>query len=178
MIDWIDTTVGELCSSSKDIQTGPFGSQLHAHDYVDGGEVPVVPTSAVGRGYLRDVDIPRVSRATADMLARHYLKTGDIVFARRGVQAAGLSALVQPRHDGWLCGTGIIRIRPPRDRVEPLFLALALSLDRTYEWIRKSAVGATMPNLNEGLIRRIPICLPPLPTQRRIAVNPLPSASR
>lgn len=33
--DWKYTTLGEACErGGGDIQTGPFGSQLHASDYV------------------------------------------------------------------------------------------------------------------------------------------------
>jgi len=36
-------------------------------------------------------------------------------------------------------------------------------------WITNQAVGATMPNLNTGILRSVPVRYPPLPTQRRIA---------
>ena len=37
------------------------------------------------------------------------------------------------------------------------------------EWFKFHAIGATMPNLNEGIIRSFPFALPPLPEQRAIA---------
>lgn len=167
---WDATTIGDLCDrAGGDIQTGPFGSQLHAHDYVSDGPVPVVTTSAVGRRRIQPNGVPRISRAMADSLGRHYLEAGDIVFARRGAQAAGLSALVEPQHAGWLGGTGIIRLRIPSQAVDPNFLSFVLSHESTYEWIRQHAIGATMPNLNEGVIRAVPVRLPPLDEQRRIA---------
>ena len=108
---WLKTTLGELCDRGQAmIQTGPFGSQLHSHDYQPQG-VPVVPTEAIGRRRIRDDAIPRVSEAVVNRLARHKLRAGDIVFARRGAQATGLSALVESKHEGWLCGTGAILMR-------------------------------------------------------------------
>jgi len=92
---WHMTTLGELCDRGwAMIQTGPFGSQLHSYDYTATG-VPVVPTEAIGRRRIRDDVIPLVSEAVANRLARHKLRAGDILFARRGVQATGLSALVE-----------------------------------------------------------------------------------
>lgn len=168
--DWLETTVGELCASNGgSIQTGPFGSQLHAHDYVHNGPVPVVPTSAVGRRHIRAEKLPRIAREKADSLARHFLLAGDIVFARRGVQATGLSALVESEHEGWLCGTGIIRLRLPSEYVDAEFLSFVLAETRSYRWLRQHAIGATMPNLNEEIICRMPLLLPPLKEQRRIA---------
>lgn len=129
----------------------------------------MVPTSAIGRRHLRDDEVVRIGRAKADELARHYLRPGDILFARRGAQATGLSAIVETRHAGWLCGTGAIRLRVPPGHVRPDYLSFALSSDETLQWLRHNAIGATMPNLNEGVIRRIPVSLPPLHEQRAIA---------
>jgi restriction endonuclease S subunit len=36
-------------------------------------------------------------------------------------------------------------------------------------WFKFHAIGATMPNLNEGIIRSFPLQIPPLPEQRAIA---------
>lgn len=168
--DWRATSIGDLLDSSGgELQTGPFGSQLHAHDYDPMGTVAVVPTSAIGRRRLLPDEVQRISRKKADELARHYLRAGDIVFARRGVQAAGLSAIVAPEQEGWLCGTGGIRLRIPSSTVDTSFLSFVLSTETTYHWIRQHAVGATMPNLNEGVVRGVPVVLPPLDEQRRIA---------
>lgn len=168
--EWRATTIGDLLESSNgELQTGPFGSQLHAHDYDPAGAVVVVPTSAIGRRRLLPDEVQRIPRSKGDELARHYLRAGDIVFARRGLQAAGLSALVAPEQDGWLCGTGGIRLRLPSSAVDTSFLSFVLSTDATYNWIRQHAVGATMPNLNEVVVRGIPVVIPPLDEQRRIA---------
>lgn len=168
--DWKTTTIGALIDTAGgELQTGPFGSQLHAHDYAEDGPVRVVPTSAIGRRRIDGTGVPRISSAKAAELARHRLRAGDILFARRGVQAAGLSALVTPDQEGWLCGTGAIRLRIPSSVVDNSFLSFALSTEAMYQWIRQHAIGATMPNLNESVVRGIPIRLPPLDEQRRIA---------
>ncbi|MDX6499130.1 MAG: type restriction enzyme subunit [Blastocatellia bacterium] len=166
---WLNTTLGELCDRGQAmIQTGPFGSQLHSYDYQAAG-VPVVPTEAIGRRRIRDDAIPRVSETVVNRLARHKLKAGDILFARRGVQATGLSALVESKHEGWLCGTGAILMRLETADVDATFLSFLFSSDIVVSWLKAHAVGAVMPNLNEGILRRLPIFLPPLKEQRTIA---------
>jgi type I restriction enzyme S subunit len=166
---WTDTTLGELCDRGQArIQTGPFGSQLHSYDYQPTG-VPVVPTEGIGRRRLRDEDIPRVSEEVANRLSRHKLKAGDILFARRGAQATGLSALVEARHAGWLCGTGAILLRLEAPDVDATFLSFVLSSDVAISWLKAHAVGAVMPNLNEGVLRRLPLRLPTPAEQRTIA---------
>src|SRR4051794_33230991 len=94
--EWQRITLGEICDSGGAmLQTGPFGSQLHSYDYQSVG-IAVVPTEAIGLRRLKTDGLPRVSLETAQRLERHKLRSGDILFARRGVQATGLSAIVGP----------------------------------------------------------------------------------
>ena len=166
---WRETTVGVLCDEGVlHTQTGPFGSQLHSYDYVPSG-VPVVPTEGIGRRRLLTEGIPEVAEETAARLSRHRLKSGDILFARRGVQATGLSAIVTPKQDGWLCGTGAILLRVTGAAVDPEFLSFFLSAEESVLWLKQHAVGAVMPNLNEGVIRQMPLTVPPLAEQKAIA---------
>ena len=124
---WQKTTVGVLCDEGKlRTQTGPFGSQLHSYDYVPIG-VPVVPTEGIGRRRLLTQGIPHVTEETAARLTRHRLEVGDILFARRGVQATGLSAIVTPKQAGWICGTGAILLRVTGKCIDPEFLSFLLS---------------------------------------------------
>ncbi|MYN44968.1 restriction endonuclease subunit S [Pseudoduganella sp. FT93W] len=167
--DWPTSTIAELILKGQAVvQTGPFGSQLHSHDYVDIG-VPVIPTEAIGRGYIRDIEVPRVSEKKASELDRHRLQLGDILFARRGAQATGLSAIVDKRYVGALCGTGALLLRLKTKDLDPNYLARYLSSDKTYQWLRTHAVGAVMPNINTDIIKAIPILIPPIREQRQLA---------
>lgn len=87
--EWQVRTIGELCEAGfAELQTGPFGSQLHAYDYVEVG-VPVVPTEAIRDRQIDHSVLPKISVEKAQALGRHRLRSGDILFARRGVQATG-----------------------------------------------------------------------------------------
>jgi type I restriction enzyme, S subunit len=168
--EWFSTTIGELVSSGEaTIQTGPFGSQLHKHDYVEVG-TPVIPTEAIGRGRILDIEVPQVSAEKAIELARHRLHVGDILFARRGAQATGLSAIVDERFEGGLCGTGAILLRVRSARVLPHYLAMYLSSEFAFQWLRTHAVGAVMPNLNTEIIKALPLTLPPIAEQRELSL--------
>ena len=78
-------------------------------------------------------------------------------------------AVVQPCDLPALCGTGCLRIDPHRQRVEPSFLLRALGLGALRDWLELVAVGSTLANLNERIVGRIPIALPPFREQRAIA---------
>ena len=169
--EWLGCTIGELCDAGVvELQTGPFGTQLHAHDYVEDG-VPVVPTEAIRNRQIDHSVLPKISPGKAEELARHRLEPGDILFARRGVQATGHIGCVREAEDGFLCGTGAIRLRVRRagSSVNPDFLSHVLANPASVEWFKFHAIGATMPNLNEGIIRSFPLQIPPLPEQRAIA---------
>lgn len=167
--EWSDSTIGDLVRSGEaTIQTGPFGSQLHSYDYIETG-TPVIPTEAIGRGRILDIPVPQVSTEKASELARHKLQIGDILFARRGAQATGLSAIVDKRYAGGLCGTGALLLRTNSARVLPHYLSLFLSGEFAFNWLRSHAVGAVMPNLNTDIIKALPLKLPPIEVQRELS---------
>jgi type I restriction enzyme S subunit len=92
---------------------------------------------------------------------------GDIVYGRRG--DIGRQALIRQPQAGWLCGTGCLRLSLGDSVIEPLFLHYYLRQADVIGWIANQAVGATLPNLNTGILRSVPVRLPSLLAQRKIA---------
>jgi type I restriction enzyme, S subunit len=164
---WRLTTLGEACSRGGGcIQTGPFGSQLHAADYVVGG-IPSVMPQNIGENRIDTHGIAGISVSDAKRLQRYLLKAGDIVYSRRG--DVERRALVRDQEEGWLCGTGCLRVRFGHGNVDPLFASYQLAHPEVRAWIVRHAIGATMPNLNTSILSALPFLLPPLPEQRTIA---------
>jgi len=165
---WRSTTLGEVCAAGGGaIQTGPFGSQLHASDYSEFG-TPVVMPQDIDDNRINTANIARVHRSHVERLSRHTLKAGDIVYSRRG--DVERRALVREGNAGWLCGTGCLRVVfGPSPVVDPRFIAFHLGLRETREWIVRHAVGATMLNLNTGILSNVPLRVPSLGKQRAIA---------
>ncbi|MDY0282677.1 MAG: restriction endonuclease subunit S [Salinivirgaceae bacterium] len=167
MGSWRETTLGEVCDEVGGIiQTGPFGSQLHQSDYSDVG-IPVVMPKDIIEGRVAPDTVARVSSEHVERLSRHKLLSGDIVYGRRG--DIGRQALIRPDQAGWMCGTGCLRLSLGASVLDPLFLHYYLRQDDVVGWITNQAVGATMPNLNTGILRSVPVRFPPLPVQQRIA---------
>jgi type I restriction enzyme S subunit len=166
-VGWEFTTLGAICErGGGSIQTGPFGSQLHASDYVSVGIPSVMPVN-IGDNRIVEDGIMRITEADATRLSRHRLQVGDIVYSRRG--DVERRALVREPQEGWLCGTGCLKVRLGKGIVDPLFASLYLGHPAVRLWIVRHAVGATMPNLNTEIMSAIPFALPPLPEQKRIA---------
>jgi len=139
------------------IQIGPFGSQLHASDYRDTGSPVVMPKDMIG-GRINTASIARVGSDDATRLTRHRLQVGDILLARRGDLTK--RALVEEGQEGWLCGTGSIRIRVPIDQSRLVFETL--SRNEASRWLVSHAVGTTMLNLNTHIVGDLPLVIPDL----------------
>ena len=164
--DWVETTLGTVCENEEScIQTGPFGSQLHAHEYQAEG-VPVVnPTHLAGNRINHD-SVPRISDERASTLSRHRLQPGDILFARRG--EIGRLGLAGPNEKGWVCGTGCFLVRVHNEGIDNSFLACLFGSVGAVAWLESNAAGAIMPNLNNTVLGRLPVVCPPIDKQREI----------
>jgi type I restriction enzyme S subunit len=156
----------ELCAASGGIQTGPFGSQLHAKDYVDEG-TPIITVEHLGENRVLHTNLPRVTDADKERLARYTMQTGDIIFSRVG--SVDCRALVREPEDGWLFSGRCLRVRPDASRVDPAYLSYFFGLPGFKRYMRSIAVGATMPSLNTQLLGGVPVYYPSLKTQQAIA---------
>ena len=163
MSDWKKVKLGDISSA---IQTGPFGSQLHQSDYSDIG-VPVVMPKDIVNGCIDESTIARVEYHHVERLSRHKISEGDIIYARRG--DVGKCAYTVITQQGWLCGTGCLRVTIDKEKALPKFVFFQLQRRETIGWVEKHAIGATMLNLNTSILGDVPIELPPLSIQHRIS---------
>jgi type I restriction enzyme S subunit len=99
-------------------------------------------------------------------LERHMLSAGDIVFGRRGEM--GRAGLVTDAEDGWLCGTGSLRLRFRGEATEPAYIKLLLETAPLRAYFSIASVGSTMENLNAEIVLAAPVLVPPLVQQRSI----------
>ena len=63
-----------------DIQTGPFGSQLHKEDYVDIG-TPIVTVEHLGNRVFTEQNLPKVSDEDKARLSKYVLKEETLYLA-------------------------------------------------------------------------------------------------
>jgi len=163
MSEWRKCKLGEFAY----IQTGPFGSQLHAADYVDVGIPSIMPTNIGSRLEISTTNIACITESDAKRLDRYVVAENDIVYSRRG--DVEKCAFVTKKESGWLCGTGCLRVRFISPEIDPRFCAYYLSTEEIRGWVSGNAVGTTMPNLNSSILKRLPLNLPSLEEQKGIA---------
>jgi type I restriction enzyme S subunit len=164
---WHKATLAEIVSADRGlVQTGPFGSQLHQSDYVEEGTPVVMPTD-ISDGRITTDGIARVSDQTVDRLARHKTKPRTIILPRRGEITK--RAFVRDDQDGWLCGSGCLKIEVHETDLLPEFLYYYMALPTVGRWLEQHAVGSTMLNLSAGIVNMMPVRYPSRSAQERIA---------
>ncbi len=162
---WKTLSIGQM---SEMLQTGPFGSQLHSHEYVSGG-IPIINPSHMRAGRVTPDSDCAVSKTKWQELSRHAVQLGDIVFARRG--ELGRCALIAENEIGWLCGTGSLIMRPKMGVTLDNYLITALCLPGVAEYLTKQSVGSTMDNLNTAILANQRLTITPIEEHRKIVEN-------
>jgi len=165
---WRECQVADFVDAGKaDIQTGPFGTQLKASEYVSEG-TPVINVRNIGLGSLIPEKLEFVNDEVGARLSAHLLQSDDIVFGRRG--AVDRHLFVGPQQENWIQGSDCMRLRFHTADLSPRFISFAFRTETHRQWMMTQANNkATMAGLNHDVVRRIPLCLPPLPIQQRIA---------
>ena len=154
----------QILKDLADIQTGPFGSQLHKKDYVEDG-TPIVTVEHLGERTFTEQNLPKVSDADKERLSKYVLCMGDIVFSRVG--SVDRCSFVDKAHDGWMFSGRCLRVRPYKS-IDSLYLYYYFCLKETKQFVRNIAVGATMPSINTKLLGEVEITYPHISVQRKI----------
>ena len=157
---WEQRKLGEF-----DIKTGPFGSTLHAEDYVACG-TPIVTTEHFKEGELPSMGngIPQVGDRDAARLSQYKLQKHDIVFSRVG--SVDLNAEVKDAQVGWLFSGRVLRLRTDRG-INSTYLHYELGTVRVRSSIIERAVGLTMASINTRILGDTAFFVPATITEQR-----------
>ena len=133
----------------------------------EGEGYPLIRTPNIGPGYLDLTDVYRVSKETYDTRnARAVPQPMDLILAREA--PAGNVGII--REGQWVClGQRTVLIRPDQKKVDPWFLNYYLNAPRQRHRLLSNANGATVSHVNMPIIRNLPVNLPSIEAQRRIA---------
>ncbi|MBI4677790.1 MAG: restriction endonuclease subunit S [Elusimicrobia bacterium] len=154
-------------NTSRVVQTGPFGAQLHASDYVDEG-IPLILIRNVGEMRLDESNMPRVELEDAERLSMYRVEPGDIVFSRVG--SIGRIAPITERERGWLISGQMLRLRVRNPALDSRFAAYAFGSSSVLTFVELQSVGSTRESINTDILRNLPLPLPPVDDQHAIAV--------
>ncbi len=158
---WETVKLGEV---AEKIQIGPFGTQLHKSDYINGG-IPLINPMHISNNKIQPDKSFSVSEEKYKKLSNYYLQKDDVILGRRGEM--GRCAVVSEKEDGMLCGTGSLYIRGGSAFCAD-YLCKLLCSQKIIMYFENASSGTTMSNLNRGIIENCEIPLPPLTEQQRI----------
>ena len=162
-LGWRKARLHEVAS----VKTGPFGTQLHQHDYVQSDGTPIITVEHLSDRGLIHNNLPLVSDPDKQRLNQYLVREGDIVFSRVG--SVDRSALVKKDEDGWLFSGRLLRLRPRKDDVHSPYLNYFFHTKKFRHHMRSIAVGGIMPSINTSLLSNVIVQFPPLPEQKAIA---------
>lgn len=154
---WAYTRLGDFC----DILAGPSGARL-ALEPRTSSNVPVVTPRDLKNNKIAEDGNTAVPRRLADELPRYQLSCGDVVCSRTG--DLGRQALVGEDQEGWLVGTGCLRLRASGP-ISASYLTYYLGHPAVRDWISRNATGSAILSLNTKTLGSMPIVLPPLAVQ-------------
>lgn len=153
--------LGEITTT---IKVGPFGSLLHKSDYIKGG-IPLVNPIHMNNGYIIKDESFSVSPELAAKLCNYFLKTNDIVFARRG--EIGRCAIVTEKENNYICGTGSLIVRF-KERINSKYMLFLFQTPLCKNYLEKSAIGGSMLNINCDIVEKMVNPIPSFQEQSRI----------
>lgn len=152
-VEWSAVKLGVIINDGGGlIQTGPFGSQLHANEYVEEGVPVIMPQNILQKG-IDEKTLSFIQNAKAKILKRHVTNINDIIFARRGDLSK--CAVIDSKYQGAICGTGCLLIRIKKADINPFWLRMLYQQFNYQKEINISSVGSTMQNLNTEILSNL-----------------------
>lgn len=164
---WIEVEVRDIAARTRNaIVGGPFGSELVSKDYTSAG-VPVIRGQNMHQPWVGG-DFVFVSDAKAKLLEANLAKADDLIFTQRGT--LGQVSLVPKRSfPAYLVSQSQMKLTVDNERADPVFYYYVFTGDHLQARIVKSTIQTGVPHINLGILRELPVPLPPLPEQRAIA---------
>ena len=140
----------------SEIQSGPFGTQLHKDEYVPEG-IPMLNSKNIGNGIVVEDSLDFVPEAVCERLPRYVLKKGDILFGRAGTIER--HTYVDSKYDGCFQGTNCIRIRC-KDKQKSRYVSYYLWLNKLKVKIENAAGGSIQSYITTDLLKDIEVEIP------------------
>jgi type I restriction enzyme S subunit len=165
---WRWATVEELADDSKyALKAGPFGSSLKKEYYVPTG-YKIYGQEQVIRGdpYFGDyyIDEDRYQQ-----LKSNAVKSGDILISLVGT--IGKVLILPENIEPGIINPRLVKLSLERNLIDSRYFKFYMETETARHYFSTVSHGETMEILNLGILKTLPVPLPPLDEQRRIVVE-------
>ena len=152
------------------IVSGPFGSSIGSRFFVDEG-VPVIRGNNLSFGDRRFIDDGFVFLSDEKAAEFHRCQAieDDLVFTAAGTIGQVGIIPKRTRVERYVISNKQLRVRCNRSIVNPLFVFMWFTTPGMRQHIINKNSGSTIPLINLGILRGLPVPLPPLEVQEKIA---------
>lgn len=168
--DWRKATVDQIKSPERHAcVAGPFGSSISSKYFTSDG-VPIIRGSNLTADLERFVarEFAFISEDTAARFTAQTVQAGDLVFTCWGtIGQVGIIPADGP-FNRYVISNKQLKLRVDTDVLDPLFTFYFFAAPESVQYIRDRAIGAAVPGINLGILKSLPVLIPPLDTQRRI----------
>jgi type I restriction enzyme S subunit len=165
---WIWTGVEQLADGTKHaIKAGPFGSSLKKSMYTRTGfkifgQEQVIRGDPYFGGYF-------ISHELFTQLKACEAKPGDILISLVGT--AGKVLILPADSAPGIINPRLLKLSLSRFGVNPKFIKILLESSTARMFFKLAAHGGTMEILNLGILKALPVPLPPMAEQTRIVAD-------
>jgi type I restriction enzyme S subunit len=167
---WRRATLGEVASQKPN--NGIF-KKNHEYSSETTNTLPVVWVEELFHGDSLDTSSSRRLAATTSEVSKYGLYNGDILFCRSSLKLDGIAYnnVYEGDDKGALFECHIIRLRPDRRLIEPVFLNVLMRTPAMRRIAKSKAKTATMTTIDQKNLSAIQVLLPPLKLQQEFVAR-------
>ena len=162
-------TIGELVASNKTaMRSGPFGSAMKHHEFVDNGNL-VIGIANVQENRFNSVRKWMITNQKYDQMSRYAVQSGDLLITIMGT--IGRTCVVPENIGKAITSKHVYRIRFP-NTINPYYISYVVNYDfKARKQLYGTAIGGVMPGLNATKLRALKLLVPPKKLQDEIVLK-------
>jgi type I restriction enzyme M protein len=131
--------------------------------------IPYIRIGDIQRGQTTKSSSWLTLESASDYSSRHRLRAGDVLVSKSGT--IGKTGVVRNGAVGGIASGGFIVLRPDTSQIDPHFLAAYLQSSDCQQWLKSKSSGSVISGLQKHFIETLPVPLPPLQIQHRVATD-------